>query len=119
MDMTPSVICTSEQQNEAINFEPHRVSDRQGIFGCFHKLKSQDFSGDHAEAVFFREIFDLDDGWVHGGGVRRWKFGDSMAYGRGLMAEDGRWKASDQRVEEENWLRRGKKRREKIMASNL
>jgi hypothetical protein len=61
MDMTPSVICTSEQQNEAINFEPHRVSNRQGILGCFHKLKNQDFSGDHAEAVFFREIFYLDD----------------------------------------------------------
>ena len=63
--MTPSVICTSEQQNEAINFEPHRVSDRQGILGCFHKLENQDFSGDHAEAVFFREIFYSDDGWVH------------------------------------------------------
>jgi hypothetical protein len=65
MDMTPSVICTSEQQNEAINFEPHRVSDRQGILGCFHKLENQDFSGDHADAVFFRKIFDLYDGW-HG-----------------------------------------------------
>jgi hypothetical protein len=63
MDMTPSVICASEQQNEAFNFEPHRVSDRQGILGCFHKLENQDFSGDHAQAVFFREIFYSDYGW--------------------------------------------------------
>jgi hypothetical protein len=58
MDMTPSVICTSEQQNEAINFEPHRVSDRQGILGCFHKLANQNLQSDDE---FFRKLFYADD----------------------------------------------------------
>lgn len=100
MDMTPSVICTSEQQNEAINFEPHRVSDRQGILGCFHKLENEDFSGDHAEAVFFREIFYLDDGRIHelrvasggllvAGGIMAAK---RHKKGKGIVAEDKKLK---------------------------
>jgi len=40
------MIGASEQQNEAINFEPHRVSDRQSILDCFLKLANQNLQSD-------------------------------------------------------------------------
>ena len=59
MYMTPLMIGASEQQNEAINFEPHRVSDRQSILDCFLKLANQNLQRNEE---FFREIFYADDG---------------------------------------------------------